>query len=114
MMSVYTLESEATIKNEVGTSAVSDECENCGSWIAHWEALSGQDAGKCSVKNCSNDGEVGAHITRPFATNEDYQTHPYIVPMCREHNGKHGQSFTSKKGVTFVWANMQETCGKSS
>lgn len=110
MQTVYTLQSEAVIKNEVGTST-SDKCDSCGPWINHWETHSGETAGLCSVKGCLNDAEVGAHITRPKAQDEDYQTHPFIVPMCREHNGQHGASFTSKKGVTFVWANMQKMCG---
>ena len=31
--------------------------------------------------------------------------------MCDEHNGKHGETFTSKQNCTFVWANVSQTCG---
>lgn len=65
----------------------------------------------CSVEGCKEKATDGAHITRPAAENEAYKTHSYIVPMCAMHNGKHGETFYSKDTVTFVWANVQETCG---
>lgn len=107
---VYT-QSDVIIKNEVGTSK-RPIC-TCGSWIDHWKKFSNKPAGKCAVNGCSNDATVGAHITRPNAKNEDYKTHSYIVPMCSEHNGKHGEKFTSRKNCTFVWANVSQTCGKA-
>lgn len=110
MKPVYTVDEQVVLKNENGTSS-RPNC-TCGSWIGHWEELCGLKAGKCSVAGCELEGTEGAHITRPNAKNEDYKTHSYIVPMCKKHNGKHGERLKSKVGVTFVWANVKETCGK--
>jgi hypothetical protein len=108
---VYTVDSKVKIKNEVGTSERS-RC-GCGPWIKHWEKFSKKSPSKCAVDGCTNNAIVGAHITRPAAEFEDYKTHSYIVPMCDEHNGKHGETFTSKENCIFVWANVSETCGKN-
>ena len=110
MKMVYTVESNVTVKNENGTSKRSS-C-SCGGWLKHWEKLSGKTAGKCMIKNCNNDAVDGAHITRPKAENEDYKTHSYIIPMCKEHNLQVGKELSTKENTTFVWANVSETCGK--
>ncbi|WP_277058897.1 hypothetical protein [Trichlorobacter lovleyi] len=110
MKAVYKVDKPVLLQNEKGTAA-RPNC-TCGTWIDHWENLSGLKAGHCSVAGCEKEGTVGAHITRPNAKNEAYKTHSYIVPMCKDHNGKHGEKLTSKSGVTFVWANIKETCGK--
>ncbi len=110
MKLVYSVSKQVTVKNENGTSSRS-AC-GCGSWIAHWEKISGQSAGLCVIEGCQKKGTEGAHTTRPLAENDDYKTHSYIVPMCSMHNGKHGESFKTKNAVTFVWANVKGTCGK--
>jgi hypothetical protein len=109
MEAVYSVTDKVKIKNEMGTSQ-RPSC-NCGSWLAHWEKYSKQRGAKCSVDGCNEKATVGAHVTRPAAKNEDYKTHSYIVPMCATHNGKHGEIFNSKNTVSFVWANVQGTCG---
>jgi hypothetical protein len=110
MQKTYKIDTPVTIKNENGTSKRSN-CK-CGTWITHWESLSSLKAGTCSVEGCSSAGTEGAHITRPNSKFKDYQTHSFIVPMCKTHNGKHGEVLKSKSGITFVWANVEETCGK--
>ena len=111
MKKTYTMRESVRIKNVAGSSKRSSSCTNCGAWISHWEQLSGQVAGSCVVAGCNESAKVGAHITRPRAENEDYKTHPYIVPMCVSHNGEHEGEFDTKPNVTFVWANSEETCG---
>ena len=108
MKIVYDMTNPVKIKNANGTAA--RKCK-CGSWLAHWEIFSEQSSTKCSVTGCNENATLGAHITRPSAKNEDYKTHNYIAPMCSAHNGKHGEQFTSKSNLTFVWANVKETCG---
>lgn len=110
MKTVYTVESSVIVKNENGTSK-RPLC-SCGGWLKHWENLSGKKSTKCMIKDCNNDAFDGAHITRPKAEKDEYKTYSYIVPMCKEHNGKHGEELATKKNVTFVWANVSETCGK--
>lgn len=107
MKAVYTRNDSVVIMNSNGSAGRS--CQ-CGSWLDHWENLSDLQAGKCSVAGCSEYAKVGAHVTRPKAENDAYKTAPYIVPMCSYHNSQHGETFRSKPGVTFVWANKQQTC----
>jgi len=107
MKTDYKIDSSVQIKNANGTAE--RECR-CGSWIVHWKKFSAEEPRKCSVSECENDGTEGAHVLRPEAKNEDLKTHPYIVPMCKEHNGMHEDTFTTKEQVTFVWANKGETC----
>jgi phospholipase/lecithinase/hemolysin len=107
MKTVYTVDDPVAIKNSNGSAGRS--CQ-CGSWLDHWESFSDRQAGGCSVTGCTEYATVGAHVTRPNAENDDYKTTPYIVPMCSYHNGQHGETFRSKAGVTFVWANKQQTC----
>ena len=108
MKTTYTAKKSVKIKNANGTAG--RKC-SCGSWLKHWEKFSNKKANKCAVSGCNETATDGAHVTRPSAENEDYKTHPYIVPMCSPHNGKHGETLTSKENTTFVWANAKETCG---
>jgi hypothetical protein len=107
----YTMSQSVQIKNVEGRSHLTPRCDNCGTWIGHWERRSGLTAGKCCVDGCNSLAAVGAHVTRPRATNDDLKTHAYIVPMCHAHNNVDGGTFMTKPGVTFVWANVKRTCG---
>ncbi|QDX30965.1 hypothetical protein [Dickeya poaceiphila] len=108
----YLMEESVTVRNEKGSSRKTDP--NCKTWIKHWENYSGKKANSCSIKGCKEtDDLVGAHVLRPYAKNEDYKKHPYIIPMCDTHNGKsHEEEQTTKPNTTFVWANVSETCGE--
>ena len=110
MNTVYSVSENVKVKNENGTSK-RPAC-SCGSWLEHWENYSGKIQTKCSIKDCDELAEVGAHITRPNAKNADYKTHSYILPMCTTHNNQRGEILTTKKNCTFVWANVKETCDK--
>lgn len=110
---IYTITKSVRVKNVVGSSKTSPKCANCGTWIDHWFRFSGKATGDCRVKGCANKATVGAHVTRPIATQEELRTHHYIIPMCAEHNGMHGAELDTKDHVTFVRANVAETCGKS-
>ena len=92
-------------KNVNGTS---DRRCNCGSWLQHWINFSGQTwPKKCSVVNCSNPAEVGAHVYNSLAS-----MYEYIVPMCKSCNGKN-EPFAIDEGVVKVSANVSETCKKN-
>ena len=110
MKVVYRVVPRVKIKNEKKT-ARRPPC-SCGSWLAHWEKFSKQKAHKCSVYKCDEPATVATHITRPAAESDDYKTDAYLVPMCATHNAKHEEIFRSKNSVTFVWANVEETCGR--
>lgn len=104
---VYSVSESVKVKNANGTTERS--C-SCGTWLDHWKNYSKKSAGTCSVSGCDKQATVGAHVTRPNAKGNEYRTAPYIIPMCSSHNGKHGETFSSKDSATFVWANVQETC----
>lgn len=96
-----------TIKNINGTSVFQDN--NCGSWINHWKKYGGNsESPVCCVLTCSKDASVGAHVNIRDYQNQEY----FIVPMCDEHNGKHGRELDVKPGTIFVRANKSETCDK--
>ena len=105
---VYSYSESVKIKNANATASRS--C-SCGSWLKHWEKYSNNEAGTCSVDGCDKQADAGAHVTRPNAKSDKLKTSPYIVPMCSSHNAQHGETFDSKAPVTFVWANVEETCG---
>lgn len=96
------------VRNVVGSAGRSPSCPNCGPWIEHWQLLSGHVHSTCSVKGCNNPASVGAHVTILFSL-DDKQ---HIIPMCSEHNGKHGGVLEAKPGTIFVRANVAESCGQ--
>ncbi len=88
-------------KNKGGTGNRS--CK-CGSWKQHWINYTGKSWPKeCSVKGCTSDATLGAHIYNPNVSGEK------IVPACDPCNKLTGE-FTLKDGVTLVPANKQDTC----
>lgn len=88
-------------KNKKGTSSRS--C-NCGSWKQHWINQSSKSwPDRCSVKGCSNEATLGAHVINASVSGEK------IVPACDSCN-KLDNEFDLKAGVTLVSANKLETC----
>ncbi len=96
---------QATVTNIEGSSKF-ESCPICGPWIDHCESMSGRPRGFCSVHGCLNFAEVGAHV---FVTYSRFlfDLRAYVVPMCREHNGKHGESFTLWEGCLPVLAHHE-------
>ena len=52
--------------------------------------------------------EVGAHVQKDSATDKSW----YIVPLCKEHNARTGDSINIIEGINLVSANVSVTCGK--
>jgi hypothetical protein len=95
------------VKNINGTSA--NTCK-CGNWLEHWKRNGGKTpAAYCAELLCRNTQEVGAHVQVDGSTDRTW----YIVPLCKEHNSKTGQSISLMEGTTLVPANVSETCGKA-
>ena len=94
------------VNNINGTSQ--NKCK-CGSWLEHWKRFSGQDIPSyCPEQKCTQKPDVGAHVQKDNGTDNSW----YIIPLCKEHNGKQGESITVSDNVKFVSANINETCGK--
>jgi len=93
------------VKNINGTSK--NQC-NCNSWLEHWENFTGLIAGDCSVRGCTNEATVGAHV---LITDGRTPNKWWIVPMCHEHN--HYTNYDEmilNKTVVLAPANVSETC----
>lgn len=81
----------------------------CGGWLDHWKKFSGQSVPTfCPEEKCTQKAEVGAHVQREISTDGNW----YIYPLCKTHNGKHGESLNVSDVYTLVPANVKETCGK--
>lgn len=94
------------VKNINGTS--SNLC-NCGSWLEHWGNYSNQSLPTyCPEKNCINKPEVGAHVQKYDSTDSSW----YIIPLCRIHNGKKGETIEVSDSIALGSANVSKTCGK--
>lgn len=86
------------------TGTTDDTCP-CDTWKDHWKNNTDKSwPATCSVVNCNNSANVGAHVD-----NADAQG-TWIVPMCSSCNGTDG-SFDLKGGVTLVPAKTLKGCG---
>lgn len=94
------------VKNINGTS--SNVCK-CGSWLDHWINFSGLAVPSyCSEKTCIQKPEVGAHVQKDSSVDSNW----YIIPLCKTHNSKTGESIEVVDSTKFVSANVSETCGR--
>lgn len=93
------------VKNINGTSQ--NTCK-CGSWLDHWKKFGKTSLpAKCSEVSCSYTPEVGAHVLKDIPTDNNW----YIIPLCKTHNSKLGESIIIKDSVILVSANVTNTCG---
>lgn len=92
------------VTNINGTS--DNQCQ-CGSWKQHWINISGKKwPTYCSEEKCIEAPVHGAHVQK--STGNDW----YIIPLCADHNGKHGETIVVIESTMFVSANRQKTCEK--
>lgn len=93
------------VQNINGTS---EKACKCGSWLNHWikYARGGKADAQCVASGCPNIAEVGAHIQMDSKTDRAW----YIVPFCREHNSKIGETIEITVFTSFASANVAETC----
>ena len=61
----------------------------------------------CAVEGCGKRATDGAHVLK---AGEDKSW--YIIPLCREHNGKHGGILEIIDRVQFVSATARDKCRK--
>ena len=90
--------------NKDGTGKRSPECKTCGPWKDHWCNHTGKDwPDTCSVKDCYNDAEVGAHIINSNVVGER------IAPFCKPCNNKGKETELTLKGETSLSKAVQNT-----
>ncbi|NTW87610.1 MAG: hypothetical protein HGB26_00450 [Desulfobulbaceae bacterium] len=93
------------VRNINGTS--DNNCK-CSSWLEHWKIFSGKYVPVyCPVSGCTETPTVGAHVQKDNALNNNW----YIIPLCKTHNGKKGETLTVDDSTTLAPANVSETCG---
>jgi len=95
-MSVY-------VKNING--ATGHTCQ-CGSWLHHWENISGKRAGVCAEVRCGKLASEGAHVQKSRNHNASW----YIIPLCQKHNAMRGGELEIVEYIPLVLANKQNTC----
>ena len=82
----------ASVKNLHGTAERA--CTSCGTWLKHWEKLSGEKASYCG--SCyAMQNLVGAHVR---LVNGDGTN--YITPLCGACNHKEGEFSVSTRLVS--------------
>ena len=80
----------------------------CGSWIDHWRRFSKQQLPPyCPEIKCTERPELGAHVQLAEPGDENW----YLVPLCRTHNAKRGETLEISNYINLVPANVGETCG---
>ena len=96
------------VKNLNGTS--SNTCK-CKSWLKHWVNYNSsgdtQLPSYCGEESCTNEPEVGAHVQKDSQTDSSW----YILPLCKSHNNKRGETLNKYSGVSLAPANVSNTCG---
>lgn len=83
---------EAEVENVPGTGE--DRCTRCGSWIEHWENLSGKKRSLCAKKGCLMPAIDGAHVYVDGNCREIY-----IVPLCHSCNTSEKSGFEIKADI---------------
>lgn len=78
-----------------------------GSWFAHWEKLSGQNAFMCVTNGCIRRPSVGGHVQKDSMTDKSW----YVVPLCDDCNKKRGQDLDIWDLATLVSANALKIPG---
>lgn len=73
------------VKNVVGSSRF-PKPSGYSSWLAYWEAKSGQRAYYCSADGCTRTDLIGAHVQKAYSDDKSW----YIVPLCASCNQKTG------------------------
>ncbi len=94
------------VRNINGTS---DKTCKCGSWLNHWKKYSSKKLPLfCSAAGCFEKSTVGAHVLKDNSNDKGW----YIIPLCNSHNALQGESLTVISTITFVSANVSQTCGE--
>jgi hypothetical protein len=86
--------------------AEQNKCRS-GSWLAHWEKLSGQNAFMCFTEGCINMPSVGGHVQKDSTTDKNW----YVIPLCTDCSKKSGQDLDIWDTAKFVSAKETETSG---
>jgi hypothetical protein len=90
------------VKNLNGTTQ--NLCST-GSWFAHWEKFSGQNAFMCFTKGCIKRPSVGGQVQKDSPTDKSW----YVIPLCDDCNKKRGQDLDIWDSAKLVSVNVLKT-----
>jgi hypothetical protein len=92
------------VRNINGTSD-NPNCP-CGSWLKHWVRYSGNNDPFCAATSCLELPTDGAHVQKMDKDDRSW----YIVPLCKKHNGLHGQELDIENNVPLVPVTSRNKC----
>jgi hypothetical protein len=78
-----------------------------GSWLRHWEEVSGQNAWMCFVQGCIRRPIEGGRVQKDSGRDQSW----YVIPLCTECHGKHGQDLDIWDAATLVPATERAGVG---
>jgi len=78
-----------------------------GSWMEHWEKLSGQKTTFCLAVGCVGKDLVGAHVQKTGPRDDNW----YIYPLCVSHNER-AKELEVSDAYKLVPVNAAETRGE--
>jgi hypothetical protein len=94
------------VNNVNGTT---DNTCRCNSWLEHWINFGGETLPTyCPEAKCISRPEVGAHVQADSLSDLNW----YIVPLCKLHNSRKGESLEILDSTKLIPANVSKTCGK--
>jgi hypothetical protein len=72
-----------------------------GSWLTHWEKLSGQNAWICYGQGCIGRPSAGGRVQKDSLIDRRW----YVIPLCAACNDKNGQDLDIWDAARLVPAN---------
>ena len=78
----------------------------CGSWLQHWERVSGVQCGACAEIKCGKLASEGALVQKSFSKQKSW----FVIPLCPKHNSFHGGSIEIVEYIQLVSADKKQTC----
>ena len=93
------------VRNLNGTSKNPD-CP-CGTWEKHWENYTGKRFAICSEIECRKGADDGSHVQKVNSSDKSW----YIIPLCKTHNGLHGQEIDILDNTILVPVTGRNKCG---
>jgi hypothetical protein len=92
------------VKNLNGTA---QDKPRSGSWLRHWEEVSGQNAWMCFVQGCIRRPIEGGRVQKDTGVDRGW----YVIPLCTECNGKQGQDLDIWDAARLVLATERVAVG---
>jgi hypothetical protein len=94
-------------KKVLNISQADEQACQCGSWLNHWEKISGRKQWLCPEVNCDNRASVGALVIKPAGCDDRL----YVLPLCHQHGAQAGTEIEVVEAAMLVPAYSGAKCG---